>query len=87
MSGNKSYFLQYLTLFWPVRQSRAAIEPNLSLSQNTLINQVTFSKFWVYLVNKTHHPLLYTRVKLDRIGPQIQIKIDIIDFYFYLKVA
>ena len=31
----KSSFLQYLPLFWPVRQSRAAVEPNLSLSQNT----------------------------------------------------
>ena len=37
-SSNKSSFLQYLPLFWPVLQSRAAVEPNLSLSQNTPIS-------------------------------------------------
>jgi hypothetical protein len=34
-SRNKSSFLKYLHLFGPVRQSRAAVEPNLSHSQNT----------------------------------------------------
>ena len=33
-SRNKSSFLQCLLLFWPVWQSRAAVEPNISLSQN-----------------------------------------------------
>ena len=33
-----SSFLQYLSLFWPVWQSRAAVEPNSSLSQNMLIS-------------------------------------------------
>ena len=32
---NKSSFLRYLPLFWPVWQSRAAEKPNLSLSKNT----------------------------------------------------
>ena len=35
--SNKSSFLQYLPLFCPVRQLRAAVEPNLCLSQNTPI--------------------------------------------------
>ena len=34
-SSNKSSFSQYLPLFWPVRQSRAAVEPNFDLSQYT----------------------------------------------------
>ena len=34
-SSNESPFSQHLPLFWPVRQSRAAVEQNLSLSQNT----------------------------------------------------
>jgi hypothetical protein len=37
-SSNKSSFLQYLPLFWPVRQFRAAVEPKLSLPQNTPIS-------------------------------------------------
>ena len=36
-SRNESSFLQYLPLFWSVRQS-AAVEPKLSLSQNTTIS-------------------------------------------------
>ena len=36
-SRNESSFLRYLLLFWPVRQLRAAVEHNLSLSQNQLI--------------------------------------------------
>ena len=35
-------FLRYLLLFWPVRQSRAVVEPNLSLSQNTPISWYTY---------------------------------------------
>jgi hypothetical protein len=38
MSSNKSSFLQYLHLFWPVQQLRAVVEPNLSLPQNALIS-------------------------------------------------
>ena len=75
MSSNKSSFSRYLPFFWPVRQSRAAVEPNLSLSRNTLIswyaycytwiciwrcvNSVTVFKFLVYWVNNTRCPLLY----------------------------
>ena len=40
-SRNESSFLQYLPLFWPVWQSRAAVEHNLSLSQNKLISWYT----------------------------------------------
>ena len=36
-SRNESSCLRYLLLFWPVRQSRAAVEHNLNLSQNTLL--------------------------------------------------
>ena len=36
----KKSFLQYLHLFWPVWQSTAAVEPNLSLSQNTPITYI-----------------------------------------------
>ena len=61
MSRNKSSFSWYLPLFWPVPQSRAAVEPNLSLSQNTpissFVNQVM--AFKLYLVNTTHRTLLY----------------------------
>ena len=31
--SNKCSFLQYLPLFWPLRQSKAAVGPNLSLFQ------------------------------------------------------
>ena len=32
----------YLPLFWPVQQSRAAVEYNLTLSQNTPISWLTY---------------------------------------------
>ena len=32
-SSNKSSFLRYLPLFWPLRQSKAVVGPNLSLFQ------------------------------------------------------
>ena len=38
-SSNKISFSQYLPLFLPVRQLRAAVEPNLSLSQNIVIGR------------------------------------------------
>ena len=41
-SRNESSFLRYLPLFWPVWQSRAVIEHNLSLSQNTHISWYTY---------------------------------------------
>ena len=44
-SINKSTFLQYMPLFCPVRQSRAAVEPSLSpklLSQNAPISWYTY---------------------------------------------
>ena len=37
-SRNKSSFLQYLPLFWPIQQLKASIEPKLSLSQNIPIS-------------------------------------------------
>ena len=40
-SSNESSFSQYLSLFWPVWQLRAAVEPNLSLSQTTPISWYT----------------------------------------------
>ena len=66
-SSNKSSFSQYLALFWPLRQSRTAVEPNLSLSQNipialyramsmTIVDRVTVFQFLVYSLNNT---LLY----------------------------
>ena len=73
-SSNEGSFLQYLTLFWPVRQSRAAVEPNLSLSQNTPISWYTYIYTWiciwwcvncvtvfiflVYSVNNTSYPFI-----------------------------
>ena len=41
-SRNESSFLQYLPLFWPVQQSRAAVEHTLSLSQNKPISWCTY---------------------------------------------
>ena len=38
-SRNESSCLWYLPLFWPVRQSEAAVEHNLSLLQNTPIRE------------------------------------------------
>ena len=74
-SSNKSSFAWYLSLSWPVCQSRAAVEPNLRLSQNTPISWYTYHytwifiwwyvnwvmvfKFLVYSLNKTQHTLLY----------------------------
>ena len=68
-------FCNICLCFWPVRQSRAAVEPNLSLSQNTpiswctyrytwiciwrCVNRVTVFKFLVYWVNNMRRPLLY----------------------------
>ena len=40
-SRNEGSFLQYLPLFWPVWQSRAALEHNLSLSPNGPISWCT----------------------------------------------
>ena len=37
-SNRSSFFCNICVCFWPVRQSRAAVEPNLSLSQNTPIS-------------------------------------------------
>ena len=50
MSSNKSSFSQYLSLFWPVRQSRAAVEPNLGLSQNTPISWYTYCYTWICIL-------------------------------------
>ena len=73
-SSNKSSFLQYLPLSWPVWQLRAAIEPKLSLSQKTpiifytwiciwpCINRVTVFKFLVYWVNNTRRPQRYFNI-------------------------
>ena len=36
-SRNESSFSRHVSLLWPARQSRAAVEPNLILSQNTPI--------------------------------------------------
>ena len=36
--GIRALLCNIRDLFWPVRQSRAAVENNLSLSQNTLIS-------------------------------------------------
>ena len=47
MSSNKDSFLQYLPLFWPVRQLRAAV-PNLSLSQNTPISWYTYCYTYIH---------------------------------------
>ena len=41
-NGNKSSYSQYLPLFWPVRQSRAAKEPHLSLSQNAHLQTIVY---------------------------------------------
>ena len=57
MSSNRSSLLKYLPLFWPVRQSRAAVEPNLSLSQNTLIS------WYTYQHKKSDILLTFTSVK------------------------
>ena len=68
------YMSLYLSLFWPVWQSRAIVEHNLSLSQNMIIswctyrytwiciwrcvNRVTVSKFLVCSVNNMRRPLI-----------------------------
>ena len=73
--GMRALFFRYLSLFWPVRQFGAAVEPNLSLSQNTpiswytylciaiyiswCVNRVIVFKFLVCSVNNTHRTLLY----------------------------
>ena len=49
-SRNESFFSQYLPLFWPVRQSRAALGPNLSLSQNTPISWYTYCYTYSYTI-------------------------------------
>ena len=88
-SRNKSSFLWYLPLFWPVRKSRAVVEPNLSLSQNTpinwythlyndmyiswCVNQVTVFKFFVYSVNKTCRWLLYIISLWDKFSGSSQV--------------
>ena len=41
-SRNERSCLRYLPLFWPVRQSRAAVEHTLSLSQNKPISWCTY---------------------------------------------
>ena len=75
------WYIQYIecSLFWPIRQSRAVVEPNLSLSQDTptswytyrytrmyinwYVNQVTVFKLLVYSVNNTC-PLLFYIISL-----------------------
>ena len=44
-SSNKSSFSQYLPLFWPVWQSRAAVEPNSNLSQNNLSSNIHIAMY------------------------------------------
>ena len=51
ISRNKSSFLRYLSIFWPVRQSRAAVENNLSLSQNTLISWYIYIAIHRYVLS------------------------------------
>ena len=41
---NKSSYSQYLPLFWPFWQSRAAAEPHLSLSQNAHLQTIGFGR-------------------------------------------
>ena len=49
LAKNMSSFLQYLPLYWPVGQSRAAVQPTLSLSQNTPISWYTYTyTLWHY---------------------------------------
>ena len=50
-SMNESSFLQYLPTFLPVQQSRAAVEPDLSLSQDTPVSWYTYQ---IAIQTKTH---------------------------------
>ena len=47
-SRNESSFLNYQPLFWPVRQSRDAVEHKLSLFQNTPISWNTYYFSYIY---------------------------------------
>ena len=47
-SRNKSYFGD-ICLSWPVRQLRAALKPNLSLSQNTPVTKYTHQLIYILI--------------------------------------
>ena len=49
MRRNESSFLHYLPLFWSIRQSRATVDHDLSLSQNTPISWYTYHYKYCYI--------------------------------------
>ena len=53
-SRNKSYFLWYLPLFWPVRQLRAAVEHNLSREPLEPVTEYTHQLIYILLYILLH---------------------------------
>ena len=92
VNKTRTIFFKYLPLFWPVQKSRATVDSNLSLSQNTPIYQLmrhsSFS-LCIFGLPSKQHPLptpichiFCTRLFLDQEEPWVGTPSELLCLFY-----